>query len=666
MGYNYENNPLYDYIEDTRSFQVVVEDALLKLPISEDNPGTDKGAVFSISDAGQIKVKFDSLLIAKKSGTAWPSGGSTLSGYSVKVGDLLTFKTTESGLHTEEGPVCKVTGFELKDGSTNVYDTVILDTVPVLISSSGYSFPVAGVDVRLCGIYKNYSGAVDVASDDVDTGNKEVEISTEIKLYDENYTDSAAEEDQKHIMKSNIQLGFGNFYPEFRVMVDVGDSDDVLVLGDEDAIQEELGAITPQNELAYAAWCALKGSAGRDIYAIRIRSHSVKGFMDAIKKTDSDPFPYTFVPILDMGGENDDDIVDALTQYCNDKSQPDVQLWRTLMVGADPDGEYVVDFIPALVTGDANEFTFMKKTSTDTKHNYLQLNDRNGRSFRRVSIKGIEGQLAKGDYIKINNNVYTIKNVIADNLLEVVDGPSTPETASTAELIKADTTMNQKAYLHAIAQRISDRRGVLVWCDGGVYNGEEIRNAYLASEIAGLCSSVLPQQSITLTEMQSITSCSKMYTQYTQKQLDDIAAGGVLIVTQDNKYGVPYIRHQLTTDSTHGSLYSELSITRNLDNISYAVADVIKGYCGRANVTVTSLPRLKADILDVLNGFTQDSVDDLIGPSLVRFYDLSIKQDPKQLDTVIVRVTYELPLPMNNIKVYQVVYAAKIFMESND
>ena len=148
--------------------------------------------------------------------------------------------------------------------------------------------------------------------------------------------------------------------------------------------------------------------------------------------------------------------------------------------------------------------------------------------------------------------------------------------------------------------------------------------------------------------------------------MDEIAAGGILIVTQDNKDGVPYIRHQLTTDATHGSLYSEMSVTRNLDNISYAVADVIKGYCGKANVTTTSLPHLKAAILDVLNGFTQDSVNDLIGPSLVRFYDLSIKQDPKQLDTVIIRVTYELPLPMNNIKVYQVVYAAKVFMGSND
>ena len=142
-----------------------------------------------------------------------------------------------------------------------------------------------------------------------------------------------------------------------------------------------------------------------------------------------------------------------------------------------------------------------------------------------------------------------------------------------------------------------------------------------------------------------------------------MAAGGVLIITQDNKYGLPYIRHQLTTDPIHGSLYSEMSITRNLDNISYGVADVIRGYCGKANVTTTSLPHLRAALLDVLNGFTQDSVNDLIGPSLVRFYDLTVQQDPKHKDTVIVNVVYELPLPMNNIKVYQMVYAATVHMD---
>lgn len=228
---------------------------------------------------------------------------------------------------------------------------------------------------------------------------------------------------------------------------------------------------------------------------------------------------------------------------------------------------------------------------------------------------------------------------------------------------KANTSKNHVAWLHGLANQINNRRGVLVWCDGGVYDGKYINSAYLAAEVAGICSAVLPQQSITLTEIQSITSCSSMYLNYTQRELDNIAAGGVLIITQDNKYGVPYIRHQLTTDAIHGSLYSEMSITRNLDNISYGVADVIRGYCGKANVTTTSIPHLRAALLDKLTSYTQDSVNDLIGPSLVRFYDLTIEQDKDHKDMVIVNVTYELPLPMNNIKVYQMVYAATIHMD---
>ena len=80
---------------------------------------------------------------------------------------------------------------------------------------------------------------------------------------------------------------------------------------------------------------------------------------------------------------------------------------------------------------------------------------------------------------------------------------------------KANTSKNHMAWIHGLANQINDRRGVLVWCDGGVYDGKTISNAYLAAEVAGLCSAVLPQQSITLTEIQSITSCSKMYLNYT-------------------------------------------------------------------------------------------------------------------------------------------------------
>jgi hypothetical protein len=142
--------------------------------------------------------------------------------------------------------------------------------------------------------------------------------------------------------------------------------------------------------------------------------------------------------------------------------------------------------------------------------------------------------------------------------------------------------------------------------------------------------------------------------------LDNIAAHGVLIVTQDTADSTPYIRHQLTTSPDKGILYSEISCTRNLDNISYAVSDLINAHIGRTNVTPSALLTLDIQLRALWDSFTTNSTSTLIGPALVRYYDVSIVQDPVALDRVVVNVTYEIPSPLNRISVYQMAYVAKV------
>jgi hypothetical protein len=203
-----------------------------------------------------------------------------------------------------------------------------------------------------------------------------------------------------------------------------------------------------------------------------------------------------------------------------------------------------------------------------------------------------------------------------------------------------------------------------VFCDGGTTTEDdrvvEVPNRFLAAEIAGISSAVVPQQSITHTVIQGIDKASRMYSRYTTAQLDDIAASGVLIVTQDTKGTDCYIRHQLTTEMDKGNLYFEESCTRNLDNISYALADIVNGYIGKANVTTSALRAIKIDITAALDEFTQNSTDDMVGPSLVDWDSLEVYQDPKFKDRVIINVNLYLPLPLNNIKLFAMAYVAEV------
>jgi hypothetical protein len=109
-----------------------------------------------------------------------------------------------------------------------------------------------------------------------------------------------------------------------------------------------------------------------------------------------------------------------------------------------------------------------------------------------------------------------------------------------------------------------------------------------------------------------------------------------------------------------GNLYYEESCTRNLDNISYALADIVNKYIGKANVTTSALRSIKVDITSALTEFTQDAKDDMVGPSLVDWDGLEIYQDPKFKDRVIINVNLYLPLPLNNIKLFAMAYVAEV------
>lgn len=451
--------------------------------------------------------------------------------------------------------------------------------------------------------------------------------------------------------------GIGKLYPEFRVLVVPADEDeDIFEIHTIADIQENFGTITVENDLAYGCYCALKGSAGRAIYAVRTRGTNEDAFSAAMKKTEFDSSLYSFVPLTD-----DPDIADIVVKFNADMSAPDVKMWRRTLIGIDNPGEYVV----ASVGNDGKQITVtVEVNSSNTKTGTITVTS-NNINLKDVALESSYVSMKPGDKIVVGNNTYTIEGTVGDITAEI--SHETAVTAATnqqAILKKAASVDNTVQYLAAVAGKYNTRRATVVFCDGGTITEDErvvvVPNKFLAAEIAGIASAVVPQQSITHTEIQSVNKASKMYTQYTNAQLDDIAAEGVLIVTQDTKGTSCYIRHQLTTEMDKGNLYYEESCTRNLDNISYALADIVNRYIGKANVTTSALRAIKLDVTDTLTSFTQDSKDELVGPSLVDWQNLQVYQDETFKDRVIITVDLYLPLPLNNIKLYAMAYVATV------
>lgn len=631
VSFTYDKYDLYDYKLDTSSVQLYGKDLHLELATPDFTDGVVSGADYTT-------------VVWSGKTLAGEGLDSDMGDYSIQEGDIVLLSSGSKKTYA------KVTGLVLAEGSLTSYDGVKVDVTPLDLSSS----TVTKNNIKLEKVIKPYSGLVSVAATGIHQDTGIIDAVTTVTVVKALVTG----EDKV----ASIEGGFGELYPEFRVMVIHPDDDEVIELHSISEIQDKLGTIDPANEIAYAADCAREGAAGRSVYAVRVQGNTKEDYLAAMRKTDSNAYTYCFVPVVDGSGEEDIDIIQAVVDFNYDKSQPEVQMWRQTYCGIDAVGEQEVKFVGQGSTGTVAAYV---NADDEGLFTLVQLGTA-GRSFRSLNIGGTEGSLHSGDFIvnKTSGARYKVKSVLSDTMVKLVSGPATYTSITDLGIVLADNSANYTRLVTGLADSLATRRAKVVWTDNGTNNGVMVSNAFNAAFIAGLRSATVPQQSLTRSEVTSISACPRMYTRYTLSDLDNVAMHGVTVITQDNKYDAPYVRHDLTTDMVNGLLYSESSVTTNIDNISYAVSDTIKGFVGKANVTPTALLMLKTVIGNLLDEFTSDSSDPMVGPSLVRYEGLTVQQDPNMKDRVVVNVTYYVPTPMNVIQVYQMVYVADVTIEA--
>lgn len=550
--------------------------------------------------------------------------------YEVSVGDIVYDTANEK--------YTKVLKLIPSESDSTKFDTLQLSDLLIDITSTG-TLPTTA-SVVIC---KEYSGVLE----DV-----EVTVSTEAGVTSVVYpelatikvpTTSAGQD----ILSATPIDGIGTIYPEYRVRVNYVD-DTIISIDSVSNLPKILGTIDPANELAYACYCALIGGNGYSVYAVRTEGDTKEDFINALRKTESNTNVYAFTPVTE-----DLDVMEAVVNFNETLSSPENKKWRITILGSPAAVGAIISKDP--VGAELKGTT--KTVDSESRTGFVQVskaNVDNGFTFTAY---------APGDKVIVNSSELVINKVISDSTAQI----SFPEGYADSSDVSIsmqyqDTVSSNISYVSSVAQKFNNRRVVVVWCDDGRNVGRKIHNVYIAAEVAGMTSRFEPQAGMTNATISAIDSAPKMYTKYSQAELDDIAAHGVMIITQNNNTETPYIRHQLTTCADRGILYSELSCTRNIDNISYGVADTIQGYVGRANVLPSALESIGVDLGILWDSYLSNATDNLVGPQLYAYRDYSIQQDPLGLDRVIVNVTYDIPAPLNYIGVWQEVYVAMITM----
>lgn len=438
----------------------------------------------------------------------------------------------------------------------------------------------------------------------------------------------------------------GTLSIQFRALVPPAYGESIITIDDSTDITDQLGTIALENDLAYAASQALAGSQGQRIYALRVGSDDADGFNAAFKKVESTDLVYAFAII-----STKEEVKLAAKLHVLSMSEPEKKKFRRAYVGTDSPGEYV-----KLEKDTNDEYVLGTISSDGTKFVIVTIDpDENpGVDFTTLG-------LVAGDKVEIAGGSYSILQVLNASQIELKAGPTSAISPAQALVIKkADTPESQVEYVSQVSAGLGTRRVANVWVEGGrkIVDGLTTSSGasrlipcrFVAAEIAGLRSAVPPQKGLTRTEITSITEATPMHARYTPSLLDEAAAAGTYIVTQDLESGAVFIRHQLTTETDKGSLYYEDSVGVNLDNISFALKDLLEGYIGRYNVNQQTISEIRNKVYQTLTGYTQSEVDTDIGPALVGFDNLVVEADPILKDRINISATLFMPLPLNNIE----------------
>ena len=310
-------------------------------------------------------------------------------------------------------------------------------------------------------------------------------------------------------------------------------------------------------------------------------------------------------------------------------------MYKTVSVDADVDSSVTDLLVELMVLPEAGSYSRNKFVDSDAE-------------FITSS------KVSAGDVLKIKTGAcagdYTILNV-ASNTEVLVDAQfGIFEEGLDYQIVQGEVTKSELAsWISSISSSFADRRVTNIYCpfvgrspDG--VNIEVLPGYYYNCIIAGLVQAIAPQAGLTNMALPGFTQVFKVSDAFISSQLDEIANGGTFIIMQNDKWTVPYVRHQLTTDRSILEK-QELSCVKDLDYISKMGRETMRPYIGRFlvnEITMTTLYTIGDSFCKRLRKDKLANKAELI----------SIKVDPNSRDTVIMCIDVEVPVPLNKIRLY--------------
>jgi len=462
---------------------------------------------------------------------------------------------------------------------------------------------------------------------------------------------------------SAFATGIGTLVLSYRAALKPTATEGVVTLTSATNAVATVGEASIYNDLGRGVMEAMSGRQGGTVYALRTSADTAEAFAVALAKIQSSDIYYALTAVTESSA-----VRDLMTSHVETMSAPTKKNFRRHYAGLDSPGEYVR--LGLLESGACRKALLVGPVSGTTWRATIVDDDVIHGGFIDTDLGSSLVFGGFEDYPLVITEVVSTSEVEVTNASGINPGnysSLTPEdtVATEFKLYAADTATNTVRWLKEQGVEQSSRRCVLVWSDRPVFTNqlgtsEVLPVKYIAAEIAGLRTALLPQQGLTMTEIQSVNATPGMYSRFTEEQLDEIASAGIMIVTQESPGGEVFIRHQLTTDTDHGLLASEDNVGVVVDMYSYGQKDIFKDYLGKRNVTPSVLTQLRSRVQQLSMDYTKVELKNIdYGPPVLRFFDengvpdaVTVRQDTVLADHVVVYTKLRVPTAINGIDSY--------------
>jgi len=209
--------------------------------------------------------------------------------------------------------------------------------------------------------------------------------------------------------------------------------------------------------------------------------------------------------------------------------------------------------------------------------------------------------------------------------------------------VAINSSAERASEIQATGESYANRRLGIVWPDAviGPVGGTDsvLEGFYAAAAIAGKKAQEPPAQGLTRSSIVGFTGVRNSNGYFSTSQLNSMAGGGIMILTQDATNGPLRVRHQLMSD-TSSIERREFSITTALDAVAKILRAALDKQVGRFNITQSFLDAIATSV----QGIGQFAV----ATAIIRSFSLSlIEQNEHAPDTIDITAVIEVLYPAN-------------------